>query len=405
MHFGHKGSNPGGEQPARIRYCRLQHRWGALCFRRRVSCLWRPVKRKSDSGKCLLDMQYDEAHHVALQLVEQGKLSYNDPVAKYIPQFQNVVVLDGPVNGTEQRPYHVTDRVVTVGELFNHSSGLTYWTTDPIPFYGLSSGYTFHQGPTREATTQEFFRQIKDGYPGIPLVFEPGAAFNYGYSSDVLGIVVEKITGVSLAEYTKKNIFNPLGVESTFRLNEKLNSKRIELSFRESNGTISPWNNRAGLTPQYPEEVYLALGGVGVYSTLPDYATILRHLLKLEAGQKVAKPILKQSTVKTLFTPTLGEAGVTTLIENTLKYVDTWTDPSSFEGANWSTGFALTAKDWPGRRKAGSGFWSGWAGTFYFLDPTTGIALVGGSQIVPFPDEGANKFFIKAEEIVYANLE
>lgn len=74
------------------------------------------------------------------------------------------------------------------------------------------------------------------------------------------------------------------------------------------------------------------------------------------AGKKVSKPILKRDTVKTLFTPTLGDAQAETLIEGTLKFVDTWTPPDSFDGANWSTGFALTAKDWPGRRKAGTGF-------------------------------------------------
>ncbi|TEB29645.1 beta-lactamase/transpeptidase-like protein [Coprinellus micaceus] len=348
-----------------------------------------------------------------LQLIEQGKIRFDDLVTKYIPQFKEIVVLEGLSNPTGPQPFHNTSTVPTVGQLFNHSSGLTYWTKDAVPFYGLSSGYTFKQGPTREATTKAFFRQIQEDYPGIPLVFEPGAAFNYGYSSDVLGIVVEKATGISLAEYSKQHIFDPLGLKSSFRLNAETNRKLIDLNFRNTNGSVSPWDNRAGLIQRYPEEVYLALGGIGVYSTLPDYATLLRHLLKLEAGTKVSKPILKQRTVKTLFTPTLGESASASLIQ-TLQYVDPFTDASNYEDANWSTAFALATKDWPGRRRAGTGFsnmkltlkpGSGWAGTYYLIDPTTGIAVVGGSQVVPFPDEVVIKFYNKAEEIVYANLE
>lgn len=87
----------------------------------------------------------------------------------------------------------------------------------------------------------------------------------------------------------------------------------------------------------------------------PSTSSITNPVLPGTAGTKVSKPILKQRTVKTLFTPTLGESASASLIQ-TLQYVDPFTDASNYEDANWSTAFALATKDWPGRRRAGTGF-------------------------------------------------
>lgn len=344
----------------------------------------------------------------ALQLVEQGKLRYTDPVTKYLPEFEHLVVLDGVMNQPPPRPFHPTNSIVTVGQLFNHSSGLAYWLTTPQPFFALSHGYQMRQTGSRAETTKKFLETLQEGYPGIPLVFEPGSSFNYGYSIDILGIIVEKITGMSLNDYSKRHIFDPLGVGLTWRLNEELNSKLVNLNFRNADGSISPFGDRAPIPQRYPDEVRLALGGIGLFGTLPDYATYLRHLLRLTAGKKVDKPILKKrNTIKSLFEPRLGAAGVAGL----RAIFNIWFTPNpavplaNFDGANWSTGFALMTKDWPGGRRAGTGFWFGYGGLFYLVDPTTGIAIVTGTQIVPFPDPKAANFFHDVERIVYANLE
>ncbi|KAF6748051.1 beta-lactamase [Ephemerocybe angulata] len=331
-----------------------------------------------------------------LQLVEQGKISFDEPIYKYIPEFKNAVVLEG----TTQKP--VTNHP-TVGSLFSHSSGLSYFAFLPDPIIGLSANYVFDYSElgTRAAAHDKFLELTKGMFPGIPLVNEPGT-FSYGFSCDILAMILEKVTGQSFIDYTEENIFNPIGIQTTFRLNADLNDKLMELSFRNADGSISRWDNQVELIPRYPKEVLFAIGGMGAYSTLPDYVTLLRHLLRIEAGKQVAVPVLKRETVKGMFKPQLSAQGAAP-VDALLKMIDA-TNPN-WDGTNFSTAVALTTKDWPGLRKAGSGFWSGWAGTNFVMDPTTGIALVSGTQIVPTMDAGANELWNKMEAIVYANLE
>jgi methyl acetate hydrolase len=162
-------------------------------------------------------------------------------------------------------------------------------------------------------------------------------------------------------------------------------------------------------------------GGIGGFGTLPDYLTILRHLLQIEAGHDVPSAILKQETVKDLFVPRLSATAALGL--NAITQI---TDPQSTD-LNWSVAAAVNVKDWEGRRKAGSltcelsscnihgsiiqtmadcghTTGSGWAGTWYFVDPKTGIAMVFGSQVVPPMDSVTREILDKAEAIVYANL-
>ncbi|KAJ2925357.1 hypothetical protein H1R20_g11787, partial [Candolleomyces eurysporus] len=335
-----------------------------------------------------------------LVLIEQGKLNLDDPVTKYLPQLKDLVVLEGLMATPTPTP-RPAQGVPTILHLLAHSSGSTYFARLPEPIYALSKGYTFEQTGGREQAQAEFFEHIKEGQSGIPLAADPGTSFSYGYSSDILGIIVERVTGQSLADFCEQYIFKPIGIKTTFRLTPELITRLIDLSFRNEDGSISRLGDRIPLIQRYPKEVLLDLGGIGGYSTLPDYAALLRHLLRIEAGKDVPNPILKQETVKSLFKPQLTEAGAGALAA----IVSMWDPDVARNGVNWSTGLAVTTKDLPGKRRANSGFWGGWAGTLFVVDPTTGIAIVTGTQIVPTSDKGAMELFDKAEGIVYANLE
>ncbi|TFK28569.1 beta-lactamase [Coprinopsis marcescibilis] len=332
----------------------------------------------------------------ALQLIEQGKLSFDTPVADIFPEFKDPVVLKDYY--TNPNPtYEPAKEAITVLHLLTHSSGL-YYKMGGAPD-SLPSSYTHDF--TKENKYSEFFELLKGEYPGIPLVFEPGTGFSYGYSSDVLGFIVEKVSGQSLEAYSKKNIFEPIGVKSTtYHLTAEGKDRLVDLCFRNEDDSISAWEERSPLIQRYPGPVNAYLGGVGCYSTLPDYLAILRHLLQIEAGCDVPNAILTRDTVKSLFAPKLGPAGsfaLSFLIQAVVKM--------TFNQPNWSTALAITTTELEGRRKPGSGFWSGWAGTYYFLDPASGIALVFGSQVVPPMDPLATEISDKAERIVYAHLE
>ncbi|RXW19282.1 hypothetical protein EST38_g6571 [Candolleomyces aberdarensis] len=335
-----------------------------------------------------------------LVLIEQGKLNFDDPVTKYLPQFNDTIVLEGLMTTPTPKP-RLARGVPTILHLLSHSSGSTYFAKRREPVYSLGKGYTFEQTDEREQAQDEFLDHIKEGYSGIPLAADPGTSFSYGYSSDILGIIIARVAGQSLEDFCEQHIFEPVGIKTTFRLTPELIAKLVELSFRNEDGSISRFEDQIQLIQRYPKEVLLDLGGIGGYSTFPDYATLLRHLLRIEAGKDVPHPILKQESVKTLFKPQLTEAGAAALAA----VIPRWDPNVACAGVNWSTGLALTTSDLPGKRKANSAFWFGWAGTLYVIDPTTGIAIVAGSQIIPTFDRGVVEMFEKVEGIVYANLE
>jgi len=246
-----------------------------------------------------------------------------------------------------------------------------------------------------------FFKLVKGSLPGIPLQFEPGSNFNYGFSSDVLGFVIEKVTGVTLEEYFKEHIFDPLGMKSTtFYLTPELEEEKVPLNVRRD-GKLELFDPIERIFETDPDKLYLRLGGVGLYSTSRDYLTLLRHLLQIHAGT-ASNPVFSKEIVSSLFTPSLGEEA-----ERTLTRFRSFMNPRSpwGEGAQWSTALALNTVDWPGQRKKYSGCWFGWANTRYFIDPTTGVAAVLNMQMIPTLDEEVEVYASQLEKVLYAGLQ
>jgi len=126
-----------------------------------------------------------------------------------------------------------------------------------------------------------------------------------------------------------------------------------------------------------------------------DYLKLLRHLMQIHAGRPVPNAILKAETVHDIFVPALPEKGVKSLSE----YFQVMSESTS-----WSTALAVDTTDLTGRRRKGSAWWGGWAGTLYFMDPTTGIAVVFGVQVVSERDMEAYKVAIKLERTLYEGL-
>ncbi|TFK18683.1 beta-lactamase [Coprinopsis marcescibilis] len=329
----------------------------------------------------------------ALQLIERGELTFDTPVSKIFPEFATPIIVK------EDKTYEPAKETITILHLLTHTSGINYG-------FGVGALHILPEAYRHvyDAVNphEQFFALLKGEYPEIPLVFEPGASFAYGFSSDVLGFVVEKVTGQTLEAYSRKNIFDPLGVKATYHLTAELKEKLVDLTFRNADGSIANWENRAAVIQRHPDPVYANFGGIGSYSTLPDYVTILRHLMQIEAGRDVSTPILKKETVKSLFEPKLNDAGSQAINFMAFFLVQ---NSAHYRNLNWSTGLAVSTNDWEGRRKTGSAFWSGWAGSWYFMDPKTGISLAFASQIVPTIDQVTFEIADKAEEIIYANLE
>ncbi|KAF9483313.1 beta-lactamase/transpeptidase-like protein [Pholiota conissans] len=340
------------------------------------------------------------AHIAALQLIEQGKLAVDAAVSDFFPQFADTIVLD---DITSPNPsFKPATVVMKVKHLLDFTSGLFY---PPIRDYGLKVPYAYAgaQLKAQEDPYSNFFSRIKGDLPGIPLSFEPGTNFMYGYGSDIIGFIVEKVTGKTLEEYLQENVFKPLGMKASFYLTQDLKEKLIALTLRTEDGQLHLWDNQPGteIIEQDPSKLSLRLGGVGLYVSLRDYLKLLQHILQILDG-KAAKPILKRETAESLFTGVLSGESTHTL--------DILVG-TAFPGRHcqWSSGVAVAMDDWPKGRRKGSAFWAGWAGTQFFIDPATGVAAVFGVQIVTLvsgtDDPESLKGITAFEEALYSGLD
>jgi CubicO group peptidase (beta-lactamase class C family) len=325
----------------------------------------------------------------ALKLVEQGKIAFDTPVGDYLPEFRNPIIVDK--TNTQKTTFKPAETVVTLKHLLTYTSGLFY-PTDEDPAR-MTEAYSSKEIHTSEDPASMFFRIIIGELPALPLKFEPGTDFVYGWSSDAVGFLVEKISGQTLEQFFKEHIFDPLGMKTSFLLTPDLKEKAVDLAFRDANGTLHPWANQIELLEQDPTKVRTFPGGVGLYSSMRDYLKLLRHLIQIHAGRHVPNAILKAETVHDIFVPVLPEKGVASLSEFSMN-----------EGTSWSTALAISTQDQTGRHRKGVAWWGGWANTGFFMDPTAGIAAVFGVQVAPPRDIEVFKVAIPLDNILYESL-
>ncbi|KDR77245.1 hypothetical protein GALMADRAFT_246541 [Galerina marginata CBS 339.88] len=324
----------------------------------------------------------------ALKLLDQGKINLDTVVGDYFPELRNPVIIDQSSGNSTSTP---AKTAITVKHLLNFTSGLFYPFSPEAPFL-LPEGYHSKDIHAAADPVSAFFSLIKGDLPGVPLKFEPGTDFAYGWSSDVLGFLVEKVSGQTLEQFCKEHIFNPLGMETSFYLTPELRQRLVNLSFREKDGTLRSWANQVEIIEQDPAKLKLHLGGVGLYSSMRDYLKLLRHLMQIHAGKSVANPILKPETVHEIWVPALSDTAAKSVSEIV-----------QLPDLNWGTTMAIVSEDWPQRRKKGSVCWGGWAGTAHFIDPASGIAAVIGVQTTP-PDMETVKATKDLEVVLYSAL-
>ncbi|RDB17129.1 Acyltransferase mlcH [Hypsizygus marmoreus] len=330
------------------------------------------------------------------QLIEAGKIGFDTLAKDILPELANPIVLSS--NSTPDEPnFRPAKGDIKIRHLLNHSSGLFYDSEKGrASIYHLNASYLAKHD--KQNPVPHFCSMIRGSYPSQPLKFEPGTSFAYSYAADFLGFIVERITGQSLEEYLKEHVFLPLGITSaSFYLTPELQKDSVGFSFRGPDGTIAPWADQVPLMVRDPAQVHLHLGGTGLYCSMKDYLTLLRHLLQVHAGFAV-NPLISSSSLRTFFEPTLTPEGERALGEALQATGYSGTD------CQWSTALCLNTANVPGKRRKGSGWWYGWAGTYYMLDPETGIALVLGSQSLPRRDPEVFKIWAELEEAFYGGL-
>lgn len=297
-------------------------------------------------------------------LYDEGKLFLDDPVSRYIPAFRRQVVLD-KYNAADTTYTTVpAKKEITIRELLTHTSGIGYaqiGTKEANAIYakaGLAAGV----GVTRDTLLSAMNRLAR-----LPLFHQPGEKWSYGLNTDLLGCLVEQISGMSLDEFFRKKIFEPLGMkDSYFQVPPEKSQRLVHLYKEDSTGKFvdagkTMLNSSIGSEyPLLPQQYFS--GGAGLSSTIYDYGIFLQMLLN--GGIYNGKRILGSNTVRMMLTNQIG------------------TTP--FRGEDrFGLGFQLVTEGSSGRTAANAGTFS-WGGAFttsYWVDPKEKMVMLFYRQL------------------------
>jgi CubicO group peptidase (beta-lactamase class C family) len=296
-----------------------------------------------------------------MQLVDQGKLGIDDPVAMYIPEFADMTV----GLGNDAHPAH---RQITIRDLLTHTSGLAYDFSAPEEYKAV------YEEVFKDTTTLE---SAGAAMGSLPLVSEVGERFVYGVNTDVLGRVVEVVSGISFEDYLRRHIFGPLKMRHTgFTPPTDLKPMHIvngEPGVLKVDSAHYAREDSRALRPRFQS------GGGGLWSTLGDYTRFMQAMER--QGELDGVRILKAKTVKFM-------------TQNHLS-------PAYPGHQRFGLGFGLMdpVVTSVGPRGGGRWTWGGAASTYFFIDPQQDLTAIFVTQKFPFDGplgEGFHKAVLEA---------
>lgn len=317
----------------------------------------------------------------AMQLVEQGKLSLDAPIARVLPEIDAIKVITGwDANG--QPLLRPPKSAITLRHLMTHTAGFTsdIWSENSTKYLKL------HNLPRAGSGRRDALN--------IPLSFDPGERWEYGINIDWIGLAISAVTGMRLGEYLQKHVTGPLGMASTgFKISPDMRTRLAKVHLRD------PADLSLSLLDfEVPQDAEVDPGGGGMYSTASDYLRFTRMMLN--AGRANGHQILKPETVELMSKNAMGALRVGLLRTVNPKMS---LDAEFFPGIEktWGLTFMINEAEAPTGRSAGSLAWAGLPNAYFWIDPTRNIAGVLMMQILPFLDTDAIKLFTDVETSVY----
>lgn len=273
----------------------------------------------------------------AMMLYEEGKFRLNDPVEKYIPEFKDPEVLIDYDDKTGNYTAEIAEVKPTIRHLLTHTSGLIY----DAPMY---EKHKIPAGFVSGGILADKMTKLAD----LPLIHEPGEKFSYGLNTDMLGYLVEVLSGMSLSEYMTQEIFEPLGMEDTyFHLPEDKHEKLIPVFSEDKSSEQLTEINEQFNYPVAGDQTYYS-GGAGLSSTITDYAKFMQMFLN--NGTYNNTRLLGPKTVELITKNHVGDL---------------------FGDGGFGLGFLINSEESslnePG--SVGSYGWGGYYGTNYWIDP------------------------------------
>ena len=297
-----------------------------------------------------------------MMLQEQGKLSVTDPVSKYLPEFaQTTVAVPAPAGSTPGYEVVPATRQITIHDLLTHTAGIGYGmgvASDRWKAAGIQGWYF--------ADRNEPVSDVVARMPALPFDAQPGEFFVYGYNTDILGVVIERVSGKSLDAFLQSKIVKPLGMRDTHFYLPANKKDRLAVVYTPGDSGIvrapDPGNFGQGAYVDGPRRAFS--GGAGLLSTAPDYGRFLQMLLN--GGELDGTRVLSQASVDSMT-------------------IDQMNGIAYGPGQGFGFGFSIL-QDLKAFEKPGSiGEW-GWGGAYhskYWVSPADQLVVVYLTQLIP----------------------
>lgn len=319
-----------------------------------------------------------------MMLLEKGKIDLLDPVSKYLPGFSDQHVMENGMLLPVTRP-------VTIQNLLNMTSGLVYLgegNAAEVRTSALLEEVKEKLDTDKALTTVEIMNRLGQ----LPLAFQPGEKWQYGMSADVLGAIVEIVSGMSFGAFLSEHFFNPLGMKDTAFYVPSEKQSRLAKVYRETENGLEEFHiPHLGIQNRMERQPAFESGGAGLVSTIDDYAVFAQMLLN--KGSFHDAVLLSPKTVEFMTNAHLTKAQQ--------YYVEQWDSLPGYTYAN-----LLRIMTDPGAAVSmasrGEYGWDGWLGTYMMNDPANNLTLLIMHQRV---DSGTTPYTRKIRNVVFSSLE
>ncbi|HKQ15955.1 MAG TPA: serine hydrolase domain-containing protein [Steroidobacteraceae bacterium] len=304
-----------------------------------------------------------------MMLVEEGRVSLDDPVHRYIPQWRDLAVYEGGFIGSFRT--RRTSAPMRVIDLMRHTSGLTYGFQQRT---NVDAAYRkLHLGEIPTAVSLE---QMIEGLAKVPLEFSPGAAWNYGVSTDVVGYLVGKISGQPFEQFLRSRILDPLGMTDTDFMVPAAKASRFAACYAATpDGRMALQDDPQ--TSFFLKPPTFVSGGGGLVSTVADYLRFCRMLLN--GGTLDGVRLVSPKTLELMSQNHLpGGKDLPDLAVSLFSEV-------TYAGVGFGLGFAVSVSPARGLLPGSPGdiSWGGLASTYFWVDPRERLIVIFMTQLTP----------------------
>jgi CubicO group peptidase (beta-lactamase class C family) len=336
------------------------------------------VPLTSDSIFRIASMTKPITSLAVMMLHEEGKIGFDDPVTKYLPEFERVRVMTSFNDADRTFESRPAARPITVRHLLTHTSGIAYSFAD-----------------ARLLKIDDGKKTVID----LPLLHDPGERFTYGPNTAVLGYIIEKVTGQTLDAFLKARIFDPVGMRDTFYVVPAEKRDRVVTQHVRVSGSFIERPN--------PEVLQSTVrGDGGLLSTATDYGKFMQVFLN--GGRAGGTRLVSEASLRLMTSDQIAPL----VVQEQPSANTMLARPFPFGGGKDTFGFGFQIETAPsslrnadrGLRSEGSYSWGGINNTHFWIDPQQQIGVAVLMQVLPYYDEAAIKVLRGVERLVYQHL-